>query len=99
MGMRPASMTAMIDGKRYSTDAGALIASDVYWDGRAWERSGHNTFLFRTPRGAYFAQHQSFWQDQRDTLKPLSPEEAIALYECLPQKAMNIPDAFPGVSG
>lgn len=56
--MKPLPMEAIIGGKRYRTETATLIASDAYWDGHNWERAGTNTFLFRTARGNYFAQHR-----------------------------------------
>lgn len=95
--MRPREMQKVISGKRYRTETATLLADNAYWDGRNWERSGRNTFLFRTPRGAYFVQHQTCWQGERDTLEPLTQDEAIALWESLPEHEMEYEDAFPGV--
>ncbi len=79
--MKPRSMSQVIDRKRYNTDTATLLSGDDYWDGHNWERSGRNTFLFRTPNGAYFAQHLTCWQGEADTLEPLTEGEAVALYE------------------
>lgn len=95
--MRPRMMVEVIGGKRYRTETATLIAHDAYWDGHNWERHGRNTFLFRTPRGNYFAQHQTCWQGERDRIEPLSRDEAIRLYEELPAKEVEFEEAFPGV--
>ncbi|HHY39477.1 MAG TPA: hypothetical protein GX507_11235 [Clostridia bacterium] len=95
--MNPIMMNAVIGGKRYKTETATLLASDAYWDGHNWERHGRNTFLFKTPRGNYFVQHQTCWQGERDTLEPLSQEEAIRLYEDLPEKEVPFEEAFPNV--
>jgi hypothetical protein len=95
--MRPREMNEVIGGKRYRTETATLIASDAYWDGHNYERHGRNTFLFRTPKGNYFAQYQSCWQGELDRLEPLSREEAIRLFEELQEKEMDFREAFPGV--
>ena len=95
--MQPIKMNVVIGGKRYRTETATLIASDAYWDGHNWERHGRNTFLFRTPGGNYFAQYQTCWQGERDHLEPLTKEEAIGLYEDLPEQEEDFEEAFPGV--
>jgi hypothetical protein len=90
-------MVEVIGGKRYRTETATLIAHDAYWDGHNWERHGRNTFLFRTPRGNYFVQHQTCWQGERDRIEPLGRDEAIRLYEELPVKELGFEEAFPGV--
>jgi hypothetical protein len=91
-------MSEVINRKRFDTDTAALVAGDDYFDGHNFERRGRNTFLFRTPKGAYFAQHLSSWQGESDTLEPLSIDEAITLFERLAEKRMEFEQAFPGVS-
>jgi len=95
--MEPRMMNVVKDGKRYRTETATLIASDAYWDGHNWERHGRNTFLFRTPKGGYFVQHQTCWQGELDTLEPLSQEEAIKMYEELPEHEVEFEEAFPGI--
>jgi hypothetical protein len=90
-------MAEVIGGKRYSTKTATLIASDAYWDGHNWERHGRNTFLFRTPKGAYFAQRRTQWQGERDRLEVLTQDEAITMYESLPEKEVEFEQAFPNV--
>jgi len=41
----PEQFTRIIGRKRYSVQKATLIASDAYWDGHNFERSGRNTFL------------------------------------------------------
>lgn len=89
-------MEEVIGQKRYRTEAATLLASDAYWDGHNYERSGRNTFLFRTPRGNYFSQHQTCWQGERDRIEPLDKSAAIRMFESLPEKEMDFADAFPG---
>lgn len=96
--MKPTSMTAVIGKKRYSTDTAALIAHNAYWDGNNWERQGRNTFLFKTPRGSYFAQHLTRWEGEHDRLEPVTQDEAIELYEgSLRSHELEFDQAFPGV--
>ena len=96
--MNPREMNQVIGGKRYRTETATLIASDAYWDGHNFERRGRNTFLFKTPKGGYFAQHQTCWQGEVDRLEPLVEEEAIALFESLQEKEVDFAEAFPGVT-
>ncbi len=86
--------TEVIDGKRYSIAKAALIASDYYWDGSNWERHGRNTFLYRTPKGNFFQVSVSQWQGERDVLTPLTQEEALALWDELPEKEVSFEEAF-----
>ncbi|HHV78533.1 MAG TPA: hypothetical protein GXX40_02775 [Firmicutes bacterium] len=95
--MNPIMMNVVIGGKRYKTETATLLASDAYWDGHNWERQGRNTFLFKTPRGNYFVQHQHCWQGERDYLEPVSQEEAIRLFEDPPEKKVPFEEAFPNV--
>ena len=93
--MKMRSMSKVIDGKRYSTETATLLASDEYWDGRNYERSGRNTFLLRTPHGRYFTSTISQWQGECDELVPIDEIEAIKLYEDLEKHACEYEAAFP----
>lgn len=90
----PENMTAVIAGKRYSTRTATLIASDLYWDGNNWERSGRNTFLYRTPRGAWFTVRLTQWQGERDALTPIDEAEARDLWDALPEHEVSWKAAF-----
>lgn len=94
----PENFTRIIHRKRYNVRTATLLADDTYWDGHNFERSGRNTFLYRTPGGAYFAVTLTQWQGERDSLEPVSLGEAISLYEGpLSEHEESYPDAFPGV--
>ena len=94
----PSKFSKIVDQKRYSVETATLIASDAFWDGRNWERYGRNSFLYRTPRGAYFTVTLTQWQGERDTIEPISQEEAIELYEReLSEHEIDYSTAFPGV--
>ena len=94
----PDNFTKIINRKKYSTSTAALIASNAYWDGHNFERSGRNTFLYRTPRGNYFYVTLTAWQGERDQLIPVSQGEAIEMYETnLSQHEVEYSDAFPDV--
>lgn len=96
--MQPVTRVAVIGGKRYNTETAKVVASDAYWDGHNYERRGRNTFLMRTPNGRYFAHRRTQWQGELDgTIEPLSQEEAIDLYESLPEQVVPFEDAFPDV--
>lgn len=95
---RPRNFSRVVDRKRYDTETATLIADDQYWDGHNFERRGRNTFLFRTPKGAYFTVSTSLWQGERDTLEPVTLEESMELFEKeLPEHAVSFAEAFPGV--
>jgi len=96
--MDPKAMIEVVAGKRYRTEAGELLATDSYFDGDSYERAGRNTFLFRTPNGNYFMQHQTTWERERDCLTPLSRDEAVRLFTELPVKKVDFEEAFPGIT-
>lgn len=95
--MNPRQMIEIIDRKRYDTEKATLIAGDDYWDGHNYERSGRNTFLYRTAKGSYFAQHLTCWQEERDCIEPLSVDEATKLWEDLSKRRVEYEEAFPGI--
>ena len=96
--MQRVRMSRIVDGVRYNTETATLLAHDVYWDGHNLERSGRNRWLYRTPRGRYFVVTGTYWQGERDTLEPISQDEAIRLYEGpLCQHEVDYEEAFPGV--
>lgn len=95
----PENFTRIIDRKRYSTATATLIADDCFWDGHNFERSGRNTFLYRTPRGNYFVANLSQWQGEQDSLSPISQDEAIEMFEnSLTEHEVDYCDAFPDVT-
>lgn len=97
--MKAQHMTRIVNGKRYDTGKAALVAHDAYWDGHNFERRGRNTWLWRTPRGAYFVTTQTQWQGERDTLEPITEAEAITLYETqLSEHELDYTAAFPNVT-
>lgn len=93
----PKTMTRVVNRTRYDVSAATLLASDEYWDGSNFERHGRNQFLYRTPNGRYFQVTLTQWQGERDTLEPLTLEEAIELYEALPEHEEDFEAAFPEV--
>ena len=94
----PDNFTRIVGRTRYSTATATLIASDEYWDGHNHERSGRNTFLYRTAKGTYFTVQLSQWQGEGHTLTPVSQDGAISLYEGpLSEHAVNYAEAFPDV--
>jgi len=90
-------MKRVVNGQRYSVATATLLASDEYWDGSNWERGGRNTFLYKTRAGAFFRVDLSQWQGERDTLTPISREEAIELYEQLEEHEVEYEAAFDAV--
>jgi len=96
--MKPQRMTEVIAGKRYNTNTGLLIAGDDYWDGHDWERRGRNIFLYKTKNGNYFSVAVTKWQGERDLIHPITQEEAISLWESLPNRRVEFEEAFSGVT-
>ena len=95
----PENFEKIIDRKRYSTATAELIAGNDYWDGHNFERSGRQTFLYRTPNGNYFTVHLSQWQGEQDNIVPISQGEAIEYYEgTLTEHRLDYGEAFPGVT-
>jgi len=94
----PEKFSKIVDRKRYSVQTATLIAGDDYWDGHNWERHGRNTFLYRTPNGAFFTVNLTQWQGERNTLTPITQGEAIELYEgSLSEHYVTYAKAFPDV--
>ena len=95
--MQPQNMIWVVAGKRYHTATATLIAHDEYWNGYNCEQGGHNTFLFRTPNGNFFAQYQSLLQGEINRITPLDTNEAISLYQSLQKKEVPFRVVFPCV--
>jgi len=94
----PDCMSRIVNRKHYDVRTATLIADDLYWDGRNWERHGRNMFLYRTPGGHYFTVTLTMWVNERDSLEPVTQDEAIALYEGqLTEHHVMYEDAFPTV--
>lgn len=94
--MKPSEkMQQVINSVRYKVSGSTLLASDEYWDGNNFEKSGCNTHLFRTSKGNYFSTHLTQWQGEQDYINALSIDEAKELYEKLPEKEIDYDNAFP----
>jgi len=92
------SFERIIERKRYSVETAELIADDCYWDGRNFERHGRQTWLYRTPKGAFFLVTRTQWQGEEDSLTPISEDEAIELFEGrLSEHHVDYQLAFPDV--
>ncbi|MBA3772079.1 MAG: MbtH family NRPS accessory protein [Ramlibacter sp.] len=72
----------------FHIETGALVACDARWDGRNWQRGETFTFLYRSRR------HQYFQLRAVRTWCVVTPEQARALYERLPEKVMSLQEAF-----
>ena len=96
--VEPKDVTEVIGGKRYRTQGAEMLANDMHCDGRSNERIGRNTFLFRTPKGAYFMLLQSTWPLEHDVISPLARDEALRIFEELPAKSVDFEVAFPGIT-
>lgn len=87
-------MTKVIDGKRYTVNSSTLLADNDYWDGSNFTKNGRNTFLYRTRGNAYFRVDMTCWQGERDSINALTEQEAMELYEKLPEQYVEYEDAF-----
>ncbi len=87
-------MKQIIGRKIYDTEKAMEIASDRYWDGNNWERNGRNQTLYKTQNGNFFICNTTQWQGERDTIQPVSKEEAMELYESLPEHAVEYKETF-----
>ncbi len=87
-------MEQIINGKTYDTETAVEVASNRYWDGSNWERSGRNTFLYKTKKGNFFLHHTTRWQGERDRIEPVDIEEAKKHYEQLSEQSMSYEEAF-----
>ena len=95
----PEQFTRIIGRKRYSVETATLLAADDYWDGHNLERSNRNTFLYRTPNGAYFTITLTKWDREQNSLDPVTESEAIDLFEGrLREHAVTYAQAFPDVT-
>lgn len=98
--MKPYHMKQIINRKVYDTETAILLSGNDWFDGHNWERGGTQTFLYRTPKGAYFTQNMSQWQGSCDTLTPVSVDEAMELFEvhaAHDENRVSFEEAFPGV--
>ena len=94
----PERFTRIIGRRRYNVSTATLLAADDYWDGHNFERSGRNTFLYRTPNGAYFTITLTKWQGEQNGLEPVTEGEAIDLFEGnLTEHAVRYAEAFRDV--
>lgn len=95
----PTDFVRIVNRKRYSVKTATLLTSDCFFDGRNWERHGRNTWLYRTPRGAYFTVTKTQWQGEEDSLDPVDLDRAIELYEGpLSEHEVSYQEAFPSVT-
>ena len=91
-------MIRIVEGVRYDTEKSYLLAYDQAWNGTGHDRTGRNTFLFRSVQaGRFFQVLKTVWEWERDTLIPLTRDQALRLYEVLPVKDMSLEEAFPEV--
>lgn len=87
----------IIDGILYDTENAEIIASNEYWDGHNFERSGRNLHLYKSPKGRFFLCFSSQWQGERTYIEAISAAEAMKYYETLSEHDVSYEEAF-GVS-
>jgi len=90
-------MEAIIGKVRYRVSDSVLLAHNSYWDNNDFTRHGRNTFLYRSPKGKYFAVHMTMWAGEKDRIEPLSEDTAYQWFEDLPEKEVKVEEAFPSI--
>jgi hypothetical protein len=90
-------MRAVIGRKVYDTTTATLIAGDDHWDGHNFERHGRQTFVYRAPKGGYFAVRLTCWEGEQDRIEPLTLDGAVELFEGMSERRVSFEEAFPGV--
>lgn len=89
------NLTRVVNGKRYSVSTATLLASDEYWDGNNFEHGGRNEFLYRTPKGAYFAVYMSQWEgEDYEHIASVSRDEAMRMWDDLREHEVTYEEAF-----
>jgi hypothetical protein len=87
-------MKKVINGKVYNTDTAKAIADDEFRDGSNRMNRGRCTTLYKTKKGNYFAEHETCWQGESDSIKPLSKDEAKDLFETMKNQNVEYEEAF-----
>lgn len=96
----PDTYSEIVERKRYAVETSTRVAGDDWWDGSNFERRGRNSWLYRTPRGAFFVVTRSQWQGEPGTsLRPVTQDEAVTFWEACVRDSdrLAFEDAFPGV--
>lgn len=87
-------MEAIIEGLKYDTATATEIASDEYFDGSSSDRNGRNTYLYKTKKERFFVYRTTRWQGERNSIQPVSKDDAMSLYEELPEHPLSYEEAF-----
>lgn len=99
--MQPSDdMQKVMGGKRYNVRTAILLASDEFGEGyKPAEKRGLYTFLYRTRGGAFFRVVINIRDDARetDTIEALTKDDAMELYESLPEQHVEYEKAFEDV--
>lgn len=91
----------MIGCKRYDTTMATLLAGDDWREGSTYERHSRQTFLYRSPRGAFFFAVQTGVEGEVDRIRLATLEKAIASWEMANAHGtarLEFEEAFPGVT-
>lgn len=87
-------MQQVINRKLYDTEKAEVVATDRYWDGSNFERHGRNQTLMKGKNGNFFMHYTTLWQGERNRLEAVTKEQAMDLYEDLPEQEMDFSEAF-----
>lgn len=89
-----AQIIQIIDGIRYNTETAEIVATNEYWDGNNYERSGRNSHLYKSKKGWFFLGHSTCWEGERDIIEPISIGQAKEEYENFQEHEMEYEEAF-----
>ena len=87
-------MKKIIGGKIYDTATASAIADNEFGDGTNRLTHGRATTLYRTSKGNFFAEHETCWQGEHDSIEPLTIDEAKELFDALNGDPENYPVEF-----
>jgi hypothetical protein len=73
----------IIAGKMYNTATAEAIADNEFSDGTNRLNHGRATTLYKSKKGNFFAEHETCWQGEHDTIEPLSIDQAKDLFQDL----------------
>lgn len=92
-GLTLGKVEQVIRGVRYSTTGAMLLAHDALrlMDGKP---NDDVEWLLKTPKGNYFSVRRSSYQSNRVSLRPLTKEEALTLWDSLEVRAVSFKTAF-----
>jgi len=87
-------MKKVIEGKIYNTETAEAIADNEFSDGTNRMSHGRCLTLYKTKKGAFFVEHETCWEGERDTIEPVTMEQAKDYYESMKNEKVSWAGAF-----